>query len=154
MKTKNRCFIIAIIINVISVVVFIISVILEFGIGLKGEYYLEINDDNRALIFEMCEMGGISLKGELSQIGCKQCLGDWELYLTYEDGSSGGDILNDLVAWELRAYIRENGSVGGTKGVIVIYLVLVSGLIMSASAICLLIFKFVNPNKNSKGIDT
>ena len=86
----------------------------------------------------MCETEDIPLNGKLIQIGCKQGLGDWYLYLYYDDDSSERRILEDTIGFELRMYIRENGQIEGTKGVIVNSLVKVSAFIVGIYIICVL----------------
>uniref|UniRef100_UPI00405679B3 hypothetical protein n=1 Tax=Agathobacter sp. TaxID=2021311 RepID=UPI00405679B3 len=84
-------------ISMIASISFLICLILYLGYGLKGEVFLKVDNDNENLLSEMCEIQNISLNGELTQIGCKQGLGDWYLYLKYKDGSSDESLLNDTV---------------------------------------------------------
>lgn len=133
-------------IAIVSGIVFFISIGLSFLYGLKGDVFLNVDNKNRDIIIEMCELEDISLKGELTKIGCKQGLGDWYLYLYYEDGSTERDILNDTVGAELRTYIRENGQVGGTKGMIADNLIKVSASIVGSYIICILIYQIVKRN--------
>ena len=55
---------------------------------LKGKIYLNVNEDNIETIRELCEIDDIEMDDGLSQIGYKMCLGDWELYLKYQNGTS------------------------------------------------------------------
>ena len=91
----------------------------------------------------MCETEDIPLNGKLIQIGCKQGLGDWYLYLYYDDDSSERRILEDTIGFELRMYIRENGQIEGTKGVIVNSLVKVSAFIVGIYIICVLYHRII-----------
>ena len=84
-------------ISVIAGIAFLISIGLSFLYGLKGDVFLKVDNKNRDIIIEMCELEDILLKRRLTQIGCKQGLGDWYLYLYYEDGSTERDILDDTV---------------------------------------------------------
>lgn len=136
-------------ISIIAGIAFLISIGLSFLYGLKGDVFLKVDNENRGIIIEMCELEDISLKGSLTQIGCKQGLGDWYLYLYYEDGSTERDILDDTVGAELRTYIRENGQVGGTKGMIAGTLVKVSASVVGTYIICILIYQIVKRNGNS-----
>lgn len=129
-------------ISIIASITFLISLILYLGYGLKGEVFLKVDNGNKNLLSEMCEMQDISLDGELSQIGCKQGLGDWYLYLKYKDGSSNERLLNDTVGADLRTYIRENGQVGGTNGLIVNYLMKISVAVVGIYTVCGVVNKF------------
>ena len=95
------------------------------------------------LVSDMCETEDIPLNGKLIQIGCKQGLGDWYLYLYYDDDSSERRILEDTIGFELRMYIRENGQIEGTKGVIVNSLVKVSAFIVGIYIICVLYHRII-----------
>ena len=111
-------------ISLVAGITLLICFVLSFLYGLRGDVYLKIDDKNRNLVSDMCETEDIPLNGKLIQIGCKQGLGDWYLYLYYDDDSSERRILEDTIGFELRMYIRENGQIEGTKGVIVNSLVI------------------------------
>ena len=117
-------------ISLVAGITLLICFVLSFLYGLRGDVYLKIDDKNRSLVSDMCETEDIPLNGKLIQIGCKQGLGDWYLYLYYDDDSSERRILEDTIGFELRMYIRENGQIEGTKGVIVNSLVKVSAFIV------------------------
>ncbi len=95
-----------------ALVVFVLCAILCIGFALKGEVFLNINENNREIILEKCEMNSIIIEEGISRIGCKQGLGDWYLFLGYENGVVHKQLLNDTVAIDLQTYIRENGQVG------------------------------------------
>ena len=125
-------------ISLVAGITLLICFVLSFLYGLRGDVYLKIDDKNRSLVSDMCETEDIPLNGKLIQIGCKQGLGDWYLYLYYDDDSSERRILEDTIGFELRMYIRENGQIEGTKGVIVNSLVKVSAFIVGIYIICVL----------------
>lgn len=78
----------------------------------------------------------------MCQIGYKQGLGDWYLYIYYDDGSSEWGLLNDSMGAELRTYIRDNGQLGGMKGLIVNYLMKISVLVVGIYMVCSIVNKF------------
>lgn len=134
----------------ISVILLLISSISYFLYGVKGKVFLNVDDDNEAIIYELCSTSDIVLVDDLKQIGCKQCLGDWELYLKYENGNSDWSLLNDTVGGELRSYIKENGQIGGTSGQIA-YCSMVASMIVSFSlALYVIIFKIKNGSSANK----
>ena len=132
---------------IIASSIFFICFILCLGYGLKGEVFLKVDNDNKNLIWEMCEIQDISLNGELSQIGYQQGLGDWYLYIYYDDGSSERRLLDAPIGAELRSYLRENGQVGGMKGLIAKYLIKISALIIGIYMVCSFINKFKKKNR-------
>ncbi|MCD7753723.1 MAG: hypothetical protein LUH41_04160 [Clostridiales bacterium] len=101
-------------------ILLLIAFFIFFGIAayceIIGTKIIYVNNDNEAEITEMLEDGEISIRGELSSVACKQGLGDWTLYLQYEDGSRDSHFLDDGVAIDIHGYISENGVVGGIKG--------------------------------------
>ncbi|MCD8381990.1 MAG: hypothetical protein LUC30_03610 [Clostridiales bacterium] len=101
-------------------ILLIIAFFIFFGIAayceIIGTKIIYVNNDNEAEITEMLEDGEISIRGELSSVACKQGLGDWTLYLQYEDGNWDSHFLDDGVAIDIHGYISENGVVGGIKG--------------------------------------
>lgn len=121
-----------------------ICFVLSFLYGLKGDVYLKIDDKNRNLVSDMCETEDIPLNGKLIQIGCKQGLGDWYLYLYYDDDSSEQRLLEDSIGFELRMYIRENGQVEGTKGEIVDSLIKVSAFVVGMYIVCVLYCRIID----------
>ncbi|MEE0685637.1 MAG: hypothetical protein U0K68_13125 [Agathobacter sp.] len=130
-------------ISLVAGITLLICFVLSFLYGLRGDVYLKIDDKNRSLVSDMCETEDIPLNGKLIQIGCKQGLGDWYLYLYYDDDSSERRILEDTIGFELRMYIRENGQIEGTKGVIVNSLVKVSAFIVGIYIICVLYHRII-----------
>ncbi|MCC8182862.1 MAG: hypothetical protein LIO45_07845 [Clostridiales bacterium] len=105
-------------------ILLLIAFFIFFGIAayceIIGTKIIYVNNDNEAEITERLEDGEISINGELSSVACKQGLGDWTLYLQYEDGSRDSHFLDDGVAIDIHEYISEyiseNGVVGGIKG--------------------------------------
>lgn len=134
-------------VSIVAGIILLISIVLSFLYGLKGDVFLKIDNENRDIIIELCELQDISLKGGLVQIGCKQGLGDWYLYLCYEDGGLESEIINDTIGAELRTYIRENGQVGGTKGMVVGTLIKLSAATIGVYMICILIYQIGRKNK-------
>ncbi len=120
------------IVLIIASVIFLISGIIYLRFELKGKIYLNVNEDNIETIRELCEINDIEIDDGLSQIGYKMCLGDWELYLKYQNGTSDWALLNDTVGVDLRTYIQENGKMGGIAGTI-------TYKIMNGSAVLVLI---------------
>lgn len=120
------------IVLIIASVIFLISGIIYLRFELKGKIYLNVNEDNIETIRELCEIGDIEIDNGLSQIGYKMFLGDWELYLKYQNGTSDWALLNDTVGVDLRTYIQENGKMGGIAGTI-------TYKIMNGSAVLVLI---------------
>ena len=120
------------IVLIIASVIFLISSIIYLRFELKGKIYLNVNEDNIETIRELCEINDIEIDDGLSQIGYKMCLGDWELYLKYQNGTSDWALLNDTVGVDLRTYIQENGKMGGIAGTI-------TYKIMNGSAVLVLI---------------
>ena len=106
------------IVLIIASVIFLISGIIYLLFELKGKIYLNVNEDNIETIRELCEIDDIEIDDGLSQIGYKMCLGDWELYLKYQNGTTDWALLNDTVGVDLRTYILENGKMGGIAGTI------------------------------------
>lgn len=96
--------IIIIVIIVISVIVIINNFTLDF------KYYLKVDSSNRQYIEKMV-LEKYKLIGTLNKIAYSQGLGDWCLFLYYEDGTedsvSFGDC--DSKAEEMRGYIVANG---------------------------------------------
>lgn len=129
-------------ISIIASIIFFICLVVYLGYGIKGKVFLKVDNDNKNFISEMCETDGISLDSELSQIGYKQCLGDWELYLQYKDGNSDWHLLKDTIGADLRTYIRENGQLGGTGGIVANYLMKISASVVGICIVCILGYKF------------
>lgn len=103
---------------IIASVIFLISGITYLRFELKGKIYLNVNEDNIETIRELCEIDDIKIDDGLSQIGCKMCLGDWELYLKYQNGTSDRALINNTVGVDLLTYIQENGKMCGSAGAI------------------------------------
>lgn len=120
------------IVLIIASIIFLISGISYLRFELKGKIYLNVNEDNIETIRKLCENDDIEIDDGLSQIGYKMFLGDWELYLKYQNGTSDWALLNDTVGVDLRTYIQENGKMGGIAGTI-------TYKIMNGSAVLVLI---------------
>ena len=96
------------IVLIIASVIFLISGIIYLRFELKGKIYLNVNEDNIETIRELCEIDDIEIDDGLSQIGYKMCLGDWELYLKYQNGTSDWALLNDSIGVDLRTYSKRH----------------------------------------------
>lgn len=88
----------------------IITITCNFTKALQHKYYLNIDSNNREYI-EKILAENYKLAGELKEIACMQGLGDWELFLYYENGTEDsitfGDS-NEKVQF-LHNYITKNG---------------------------------------------
>ena len=102
LDTVNLIIIIGIIVTSIIVIV--------NNFTLDGKYYLKVDSSNKQYIEKMVSEK-YKLTGTLNKIAYSQGLGDWYLFLYYEDGTedsvSFGDC--DSKAEEMREYIVENG---------------------------------------------
>lgn len=113
---------------------------------LKGKIYLNVNEDNIETIRELCEIDDIEIDDGLSQIGYKMCLGDWELYLKYQNGTSDWALLNDSIGVDLRTYIRENGKMGGIAGTITYKIMNGSAVLVMICVIYFVVSKICSDN--------
>lgn len=105
----NKSLDIANLIIVIAIIVISIIVIVN-NFTLDFKYYLKVDSSNRQYI-EKTVLEKYKLTGTLNKIAYNQGLGDWCLFLYYEDGTedsvSFGDC--DSKAEEMRGYIVANG---------------------------------------------
>ena len=134
------------IVLIIASVIFLISGIIYLRLELKGKIYLNVNEDNIETIRELCEIDDIEIDDGLSQIGYKMCLGDWELYLKYQNGTSDWALLNDTVGLDLRTYIRENGKMGGIAGTITYKIMNGSAVLVMICVIYFVVSKICSDN--------
>lgn len=99
------------IIIVIVIIVMSITTISRNSIKvLQGKYYLKVDSNNREYIEKTVEEN-YKLKGNLNKVVYMQGLGDWYLFLYYEDGTKDETTFGDgnSKVEHLREYIRENG---------------------------------------------
>lgn len=134
------------IVLIIASVIFLISGIIYMRFELKGKIYLNVNEDNIETIRELCEIDDIEMDDGLSQIGYKMCLGDWELYLKYQNGTSDWALLNDPIGVDLRTYIRENGKMGGIAGTITYKIMNGSAVLVMICVIYFVVSKICSDN--------
>lgn len=134
------------IVLIIASIIFLISGIIYLRFELKGKIYLNVNEDNIETIRKLCENDDIEIDDGLSQIGYKMCLGDWELYLKYQNGTSDWALLNDSVGVDLRTYIRENGKMGGIAGTITYKIMNGSAVLVMICVIYFVVSKICSDN--------
>ena len=134
------------IVLIIASVIFLISGIIYLRFELKGKIYLNVNEDNIETIRELCESDDIEIDDGLSQIGYKMCLGDWELYLEYQNGTSDWALLNDSIGVDLRTYIRGNGKMGGIAGTITYKIMNGSAVLVMICVIYFVVSKICSDN--------
>lgn len=99
------------IIIVIVIIVMSITTISRNSIKvLQGKYYLKVDSSNREYI-EKTVAENYKLTGTLDKVAYMQELGDWSLFLYYEDGAEDKVLFGDSnrKVGHLREYIRENG---------------------------------------------
>ncbi len=112
------------------VVILMIScffIVNNFGRALRNRQYLEIDNSNRKQVEEL--IGEKYLRrGNLVKIGEQQMLGDWTLYLSYDNSTEDDILFKDGEKMELRDYIKENGYADG----------MISGIIICISLIAIL----------------
>lgn len=78
--------------------------------ALQAKYYLKVDSNNREYI-EKIVTENYKLTGTLNEVVYMQGLGDWYLFLYYEDGTEDETTFRDgnSKVEHLREYIRENG---------------------------------------------
>lgn len=118
----NKCF------NIIFIILLIcLFISIPFIIAysfLSGKIYLSVSDKNRNQIITMLESENIlnssevMINNDIVRIGKMQGLGDWYLYIKYDNGEEKSVILNDGELRDLYQYIDSNGSFGGTLGIL------------------------------------
>ena len=86
----------------------------------------------------------IKEENKLKRIGYMQGLGEWILYLDYKDGTKDEIVLKDHEAHDLYMYIKQNGSIAGTKGKVAKYTLILSISVIIIDKVLLII------NKNRK----
>ncbi len=105
---------------VISLICIFISSVLIVYSSLFGKMYLAVNNKNRDTIIKMLEeseeiskSSEIIINDDIVRIGKMQGLGDWYLYIKYNNGEEKNIILDDGELGELYEYIGSNGSTLG-----------------------------------------
>lgn len=104
-KIYNR--INTIIVVAIILICFII-IITNFEKTIQGKIYLQIDSNNREYIEQLVSKN-YKLLGKLDKVVYKGGLGDWYLYLYYENGTEDDTLLDEGIGTELREYIVKNG---------------------------------------------
>lgn len=119
----NKCLNIIFIISLICICISIIFIIAYSF--LSGKIYLSVSDKNRNQIIKMLEesesivnSSEIIINNDIVRIGKMQGLGDWYLYIKYDNEEEKSVILSDGELRELYQYIDNKGSLGGTLGVL------------------------------------
>ncbi|MBR2289224.1 MAG: hypothetical protein IJ867_01030 [Clostridia bacterium] len=130
--------------NFFKIVCVICLLMIPVCIGLLIYYsftskvYLKINRHNYSEIIEMIRANeNIQVKGDITEIGYRQGLGDWILSIRYDEDVET-IILNDDDARDLKRYISKNGFIAGMKGRTVFYTLKASVIIV----ILFVIYKF------------
>ena len=107
---------------IIAIILIPICGVLTFLYYFRGRTYLKVNSKNEDTIIKMIEEDDtIKIKGKIKEIGNMQGLGEWLLFFKYVDGSEEEEIVDDGDLYDLYKYIKQNGSIEGTKGMIVKY---------------------------------
>ena len=127
----NKCFNVSFIISLICIFISIVLIIAY--LFFSGKIYLAVNNKNRDTIIKMLEESENILKSSeviindnIVRIGEMQGLGDWYLYIKYDNGEEKTIILDDGELRELYKYISSNGSYGGTLGILTNFLITIS----------------------------
>lgn len=118
--------------HTIAIILILVCSVIYVYYFILAETYVSVNKKNEDMIitylknytYKMIETSNIR------EIGEKQGLGDWELYINYKDFSKEKIVLKDDDFYELHSYIRDNGHLAGTKGEIVKYTFIVSLLFL------------------------
>ncbi len=99
-----------IVVATIIIVIGIIVISNNFTKVLQHKYYLNIDSNNREYI-EKIVTENYKLIGTLNEIVCMQGLGDWKLFLYYENGKEDSTTFGDSdeKVQPLHNYIMENG---------------------------------------------
>lgn len=100
----------SIIIAIVIIVISINTISRNFIKVLQGKYYLKVDSNNSEYI-EKTVAENYKLSGTLDKVAYMQELGDWSLFLYYEDGTEDKTLFGDgnSKVEHLREYIRENG---------------------------------------------
>ena len=96
------------IIVVFIILICIIIVVTNLKKTLQWKSYLQIDSSNRKYIEQMVSEN-YKLMGKLDKVAYMGGLGDWYLYLYYEDGTEDETLLDDDEGKELEEYIVKNG---------------------------------------------
>ena len=133
------------IIHTFALLLIPIGIILLIYYSFLGKVYLKVTSQNENAILRMLNQGTeIKVESKIKKIGNMQGLGEWVLYLEYENGYKEEKILDDDELHDLYMYINQNGSIAGTKGKIIKYTLIISIfaiIIYRIYRICLLMRK-------------
>lgn len=97
------------------IIVFLIIIVCNIIIAnnfikaLQYKSYLNLDNNNREYIEDRVSNYYKQVNKNIEKVAYMQGLGDWYLFLYYEDGTEENIILGDYNGEELRDYIIENG---------------------------------------------
>lgn len=101
------------IIHTFALLLIPICIILLIYYSFPGKVYLKVTSKNENAILRMLNQGTeIKVESKIKKIGNMQGLGEWILYLEYENGYKEEKILDDDELHDLYMYINQNGSKG------------------------------------------
>lgn len=130
------------IIYILGVFLIPICIVLLIYYTFVGKSYYNINSKNEeTILMLLSQVTEIKEENKLKRIGYMQGLGEWILYLDYKDGMKDEIVLKDHEAHDLYMYIKQNGTIAGTKGKIVIYTLILSILVIVVDKFLLIINK-------------
>lgn len=118
-KKINKYFNIFFIISLISIFTSIVLVV-AYSFFSAGRVYVTVNDKNRESILKMLKKfeSEVIINNDIVRIGKMQGLGDWYLYIKYDNGEEKAILLDDGNFRDLYKYIGSNGSYGGILGIL------------------------------------
>lgn len=129
-------------IYILGVFLIPICIVLLIYYTFVGKSYYNINSKNEeTILMLLSQVTEIKEENKLKRIGYMQGLGEWILYLDYKDGMKDEIVLKDHEAHDLYMYIKQNGTIAGTKGKIVIYTLILSILVIVVDKFLLIINK-------------
>lgn len=146
-KTLDR---INLIVIIFIIVISIITIFNNFKKVLQSKYYLEIDSNNRTYVEELISEN-YELKGNLNKVAYKQGLGDWYLFLYYEDGTEDKTIFgdSDIKIQPLQKYIVENGYDESIEYMVKIRISYWAIFLSIIYEICYLVIKKIKMKKNT-----
>ena len=122
-----------------------ICIVLLIYYTFVGKSYYNVNSKNEETIsMLLSQVTEIKEENKLKRIGYMQGLREWILYFDYKDGTNDEIVLKDHEAHDLYMYIKQNGSIAGTKGKVAKYTLILSISVIIIDKVLLII------NKNRK----
>lgn len=103
MKKRIKIFIITII-----VIICLISIPFNFINLLKNVYYINIDEDDAKLVNSLINDNNL-IEKPIKKIGYMAGLGEWYLFIEYEDGDKREILYDDNDNLDLKRYIIDNG---------------------------------------------